>query len=106
VKPRLLSLLIIPLLLVGLYYPSTGWTERASAQNISPADPFSPSARGSLAAQAPDKKAAFILTLSDQLANPAPGGLSPLQSLAASGQTKQARQQAVIESLQSPGRDR
>jgi subtilisin family serine protease len=101
VKPRLLSLLLIAVLLAGIYHPAAGRAERASAQNISPADPFSPSARGALSALAPDQKAAFILTLSDQLANPAPGGLSPLQSLADAGQSKQARQQAVIESLQS-----
>jgi len=95
VKPRLLALLLLPCLLAALLQPVT-------AQTPSPTLPFSPSALRALDDLAPDQKAAFIITLADQLASPAsPGKLSPLETLSLAAPSKQARQQAVIESLQA-----
>jgi subtilisin family serine protease len=94
------------LLLAAFFAPAPlNAAAQVPANTPAPADPFSPSARRALAAQAPDQKAAFIITLSDQLtasASPAnPKALSPLQAVAAAQTTRQARLKAVIESLQA-----
>jgi subtilisin family serine protease len=103
VKSRLLCLLLIPLLLAGLFWPAPPAAAQSTPLKAArQADPFTPSARRALAALAPDQKAAFIITLSDQLAaSPAAGQLSPLLAAAAAQPTRRARQQLVIESLQT-----